>query len=263
MKEKIKKLKKIVRKSKSGHLPLKYRVKLLGTIGNVNTINKIFFECLKKVFPIWNTEYPNNSVMLEIISKADAYLYRQTGNKNEFESFFNEYVNYFESIEGSVGLSGMSATALCASIAYGAALTVDDYDGEDDNAFDWDMWNTDFYASMAYSGGNPFIKEGDINKRVEFWDWYLETVLTIATNPDQPLISLDLEQPVPSENVSEDKRKQSINTESILAGLKKVADLSIEDLINQNGDIRWEKIEVESCCIPSGLSIMTNFYINN
>jgi hypothetical protein len=39
--------------------------------------------------------------------------------------------------------------------------------------------------------------------------------------------------------------------------------MSIEDLQNQEGSIKWSKIELESCHMPSGLSIKTNFYIGD
>jgi hypothetical protein len=59
------------------------------------------------------------------------------------------------------------------------------------------------------------------------------------------------------------KRLQTINTEIIQDKLQKIIHLTIEDLINQEGYIHWDKIEIESCCIPSGLSIKTDFYTDD
>jgi hypothetical protein len=86
------------------------------------------------------------------------------------------------------GLVGLTAKSLCASLAYDAAIKVDDYESEDDNAFDWQDWNPDFYASMAFSGGNLFAGEGDTGRRREFWNWYPDTVLKIIKNPGKSLI---------------------------------------------------------------------------
>ena len=108
--------------------------------------------------------------MTGIINKADAFLYQQSSDRKKFEALYNDNTNYFESITGDTGLAGMTALFLCATLGYGTELEIEDYQGEDDNAFDWQDWTPDFYASMAYSGENPFVGESNVVRRKEFWD---------------------------------------------------------------------------------------------
>ena len=51
-------------------------------------------------------------------------------------------------------MAGWAVISLCYSIADHAAamLDIDEYEGEDDGAFEYEVWNTDFFASMAFAG---------------------------------------------------------------------------------------------------------------
>lgn len=246
--------------NEQGHLPLKERVSLLNAINDTSVIGKLYFECLKKVYPVWAKDFPDNPIMTGIINKADAFLYRQSGDRKEFEALYNANNNYFESITGDTGLAGMTAHSLCATLGYGTELEIEDYQGEDDDAFDWQDWTPDFYASMAYSGGNPFVGEGNVVRRKEFWDWYLETALQLYTSPDTAVLVLNISTNKPAKS-SEFRRNQSYTSDAIREKLEHIVDMTIEDLYNQEGsNIHWNKIEIDSCCLKSGISIETFFY---
>ena len=58
--EKLEQTKNILTKSKTGHIPLSYRVDIMQMISNKDTVNKIFFECIKKIIPILKNSLYNN-----------------------------------------------------------------------------------------------------------------------------------------------------------------------------------------------------------
>ena len=60
-------------------MPLKERVLLLKAINDTGIIGKLYFECLKKVYPIWSKDFPNNPVMTALIARAESFLYHQSG----------------------------------------------------------------------------------------------------------------------------------------------------------------------------------------
>jgi hypothetical protein len=254
MNGKINNLKQIVTKSKIGHLPLKERVDLLGTIGNVNTVNKIFLECAKKVLPIWKNVYPNDTSILETLQKADLYLYKGVGEKADFDKLADYYRNYVEMDNGAESSAGLAAIFLCYNIAVDAAMILnkDEYNGtDDDNEFEWDCWTPDYYASLAYSDGNPFCDEGNINKRREFWNWYLDMVQAICENPNNSILILEKIAPVT------DKEEQFVRTQTteVPSILEKI-DFIIETTINiiKKDGTEWESVLLEANCMKGGIS---------
>jgi hypothetical protein len=251
----IKKAKQIIEKSPTGHFSLKYRVQLLQQIWKPDIVSKLFFESAKKV------SHEGDFAEYELLKTAHAFLYLQQGDKRDFEPMADKYRNYFVSMDGTDGFAGLSAVMLAYHIAYsnGVQSDFEDYNGkDDDNAVDWENWEADFYASMAYSGGNPFVEAGDIDKRKEFWGWYLETAHTLCQMPDKPILALN-EVLVP-EDIKTFERTQTFKTESISEKLNTVANMLIEDLILQEGDIDWEKIEIDACCIRTGIGSKVYFY---
>lgn len=75
-------------------------------------------------------------------------------------------------------MAGWAIIALGYAIQNDAAsiLEIEDYNGEDDNTFDFESWNVDFICSIAYSGSNPFVEIGNVEKRKEYWLWYAKMV---------------------------------------------------------------------------------------
>lgn len=265
MDEKIKSLivnlRETAKKSKSGHLPLKERVLLLKAINDTGIIGKLYFECLKKVYPIWSKDFPNNPVMTAIIARAESFLYHQSGDRKQFETFYNDNTNYFESVTRDTGLAGMTALSLCAVLGYGTELEKEDYRGEDDDVFDWQDWTPDFYASMAYSGGSPFVGEGNVVRRKEFWDWYLDMVLELYKSPDNPQLLL------PSLQIESEKlhksiyRTQTYKTDAILNKLNEVINKTIDSYC-RDYQYDWGEIHIEAYCMKAGLRV-SSYFIQN
>lgn len=194
--ERVDMLKHLVEASDNGHLNLSYRVSLLSLISDVNTVNKIFLQCAIKVFPIWEKEFPNHS-FINSIHSFYSYLYDGVGDKMSFLSLGDEFRDILiERVQNpqkrTAGLVGYTIQSLAYNIAFDAELILGiyDYQGEDDDVFDWEGWNPDYYASMAYSGGSPFHGTGDIDKRKEFWIWFLDTVFLLSENSEKLILPL-------------------------------------------------------------------------
>jgi hypothetical protein len=264
LEEKINKLKNIIYNNDKGHLPLTYRVELMRDIKNVTTINKIFFECTKQVCKVLKNEISINHPIPLILSNIGDYLYNNKGNKSDFENIIEEYKNYFEEKDEIAGLIGLSALSICNSIAYNASsiIDIDEYKNQDDDSFDWDVWNSDFYASMAYSGGNPFLNEGNIEKRIEFWLLYLETVKKVFKSPDKPLLLLSHSNMPLNDYIQEINRTQTYQKESILEKINTVINNAI-DSYQKDYDGVWEKIYIDARCMCVGLHIATYFTKDN
>ena len=246
----------------TGHLPRSYRVKLMQQIANPTTVNKIFFECAKKAFPIWEVEFEGVTPVYEILCKVDDFLYRDKGKKENFRILADEYRNYIEGQDGDAGAAALSALLLCYEIYCNAEtiLNLENYNGkDDDNAFEWDTaWTPDFCASLAVSGGSPFLKDGDIQKRKEFWSWFLDTVETFSQSSDKPLLPLK----EIKENISEEQqliRTQTYDTPEI----QKIINLIIEKSIQliDHTSIKWNKMILKSLNMKGG-NLYDTYYID-
>ena len=75
--------------SKTSHLSLFKRVKMMKLINDVNVINKIFLACVQKVYVFWNAKYPKDESLLKIIKSAYDCLYHS--KKEDFEKFADFY----------------------------------------------------------------------------------------------------------------------------------------------------------------------------
>jgi hypothetical protein len=239
--ELIKKLKEELERYPNGNLPLSQRVKVAKDLGSPSLINKVYLECCKFVYLEFKI---NDSSISEILVDAEDFLYAK--KEIDFQKIFDKYKNYLESFQDEV-YSGVAAAtmALCKSIAFNAEgiLNIEDYHGQDDDKFDWEEWNTDFYASNVYSGGNPFLGRGNIDKRRIFWNWYLETVLKVYNSP-----SLSISPKIPLTTLQGSNsitRSIETNNDFVKDKLTKVIDLVLKDLENSSPNINWMKVEVE------------------
>jgi len=259
-------LESVIEANPRGHLELKYRVSLMQRINNADITNKIFLECVKYVLPIWqadNSEDTNFEILLQAIQD---YLYDGKGSKEHIGKLQDKFRNYFEDVSNTkAGLPGLSIIALSGSIINNAAqiLNIEDYEGQDDNSFDWDVWNPDFCASIAYAGGNPFVDEGDVAKRVHFWAWYLDITDKLTHNSDSPILSIKYRDAAAKETTEGFTRSQTFNTEEIVNKIKRVIELCRKDLENSGENIQWNKIELTGECLEAGLAMEGYYFDHN
>ncbi|AIY14022.1 Imm5 family immunity protein [Cellulophaga baltica] len=246
--------KKIIEKSSNSHLPLKYRVEIAKTLG-VKSINKVFIECCKRAYLKFkiNDDFINEGLFL-----TEEFLYND--KKVDFKKVINKYRNYFETID-SQPTSGimLSVLSLLNNLGYDAALILDieNYEGEDDNEFDWEEWNPDFLLSNLYSGGNPFLNEGDKKKRKEFWFNYLDIISSIKQNPNEIFTSIKLkkvdfnEEEIIKRNIAPDLKDIIENK------LKSVIELVKKDI---KDNPKWDKIQIEGEVLKTGKSMRAYYF---
>ncbi len=245
----ISELRTVIEQSGNGHLPLSCRVELLQSIGNVEIVNKVFAECCKKVYPLWANEI-EDTLLRKLLCSADEYLYHGKGKADALVEEANRLRNYVEGQSCTESMAGWAVISLCYSIADHAAamLDIDEYEGEDDGAFEYEVWNTDFFASMAFAGGNPFVDEGDAGKRWEFWNWYLDTVETLCRKSDAPLIRIDAPKKKEVEQNTIPQRTQTYQTPDILLKIQQIIEKSMK-VFNDYCTGNWDRIIVEAYCI--------------
>lgn len=258
MRDIIPEIRKAIEVNPMGHLPLLYRKLLAKQVKNKKTLLKLYFECAKKVYSIWEEEYPDNNIVYSILESANDYLYKNEGKEDDFVQVGNLHKNYLENIDGNAGAAGLTTLFLCYFIGVGANFNENYDDTTDDNNLEYEDRMPDFYASIAYSGGNPFTFEGNIEKRREFWVWYITTAEILIDNPDKPIILLERKNVVlpKKENF---KRTQSYDDENKEL-IKRVIQLTI-DFLNEK-KISYEAFRLESNCVnlyrTSSIYIMKN-----
>ena len=158
---------------------------------------------------------------MQLLSRINDYLYRK---KESVEDILKETEKLRLHVENNPTeidtFVNWAIVMLGYTVYYNTVymLEIEDYRGEDDGDFDPESWSPDFIGSAAYSGGSPFAQgdEGDTDKRREYWNWYLDMVLSIYENPMKEVIPFHTGSnkmiyiPVPSEcdNVLSDKIKR-------------------------------------------------------
>lgn len=240
----------------NGHLPLAKRVQIAGEIKDPETINKIFLACCKFAFAELHI---NDNLLWGILKKTEHTLYKK--GINDFGLIYEQNKNYLESIDKwPLSSLALACLSLCQSLDTGAAgiLNIEEYEGQDDNIYDWEDWNADFFASNAYSGGNPFLNEGSIQKRIEFWDYYLETALKIYHSPGRMVDDEIKEGILESTAII---RSKDYNDSFLYAKIKEVIELVLQDLKESEAGFDWTRIEIEGQDI-GGIG-MKGFYVSN
>lgn len=243
--QQVEKLKEIVNQNSMGHLPLPCRIDLIKQIGNTRIVQKILCECCKKVYLLLPKELETESLLYTVLSEIDSYLYKNKGTAENILISVERLRNYVEqSIDSPEDMASWAIIALGYATRYDAAsiLAIEDYNGEDDNAFDFESWNVDFICSIAYSGSNPFVEIGNVEKRKEYWLWYLDMVFAVYENPDKPYLKIK----APSKIVQPiiiPKRTQSWQVDGISNILQQLINTLIEEVDKQTKD--WDKIVLD------------------
>lgn len=225
-------------KNDLGHLPLMNRVHIAENLRDPIKINKVFLACCKLVY---STLEINDSLLSNILNKAERHLY---GKENfDFKMLYDKNKNYLEAVNlKPFSDVGLACLALCASIYTDAASLFDIDDYEDDNSYDPESWSTDFCAANAFAGGNPFSHEGSKEKRVEFWNFFLDTVVTISNSPNLSVgDKIEYEEQV---SIQMDRSKVYVDS-FIKNKIDRVVELILKDLENSIGEAYWNRVEIE------------------
>jgi hypothetical protein len=243
--------------SRTGHLELIYRTELALYLDNTQIISKLQIECAKKVFSIWQSAYEDDTKVRQIIHLAEEFL-RDKIEKEILIRYLDNCKNSIEEKEGIESNAGMASLKMGYSIAYENADLISEVYNSDEEA-DYEELHCDFYASIAYAKGNPFLSLGNIDKRREFWNWYLDCAMALFNNDIVSIKLPDLGISYKENNIS---REQDINLD-INAGnlLKSVIQIASRQLLQQGID-KWEQIELSASMTYNGGSLVGKYKIN-
>ena len=189
IKDSIIQLKEIVAESKTGHLPLSCRVNLMKQIGDVLTAQKIMCECCKKACSFLGKQNPDT---VRLLSRINDYLYRNLGAVKDIQKDTDRLKRLVENSHSEDTFLSfaivMLGYAVCCDTFF--TLGIGDYNGEDDRNFDSENRTPDIFESLVCSDGTSFLQDGrsDVEKRKEFWNWYLDMVLSVCENPQQEVV---------------------------------------------------------------------------
>ncbi|MDM8146087.1 Imm5 family immunity protein [Bacteroides eggerthii] len=242
--QQIEKLKEIINQNSMGHLPLPYRVDLMKQIGDTRTVQKVLCECCKKACSCFPEEFGAESLLYNILSEMDSYLYNNKGTAESILVSIERLRNYVEqSADCPEGMASWAIISLGYAIRYDAAsiLAIEDYNGEDDDAFDFESWNADFICSIACSGSNPFVETGNVEKRKEYWLWYVKMVLEVSQNPNLKYLSLPVfKSPTPLIDIPVRRQLDLVKTN------KRISFDDIRDaiLLQIPSGMKWDFIDV-------------------
>lgn len=131
------------------------------------------------VLPIWEQHWPRKDPhqMLEI---AGDYLRRRIEWREAWKSA-NSFSGGLKNVEDIP-----EETFHSIYVGYAAVDTLfvalKDEDCEESSTLDRDRdhWDASFYACGAYAGELPWSPRSDKNKRLEFWEWYLNDAVPRA-----------------------------------------------------------------------------------
>jgi hypothetical protein len=145
--------------------------------------------CVRHVLRFWEKVLPDHKGPHEMIRMIDDYFAHRMDQRRllaEQGSLWGQG----EELE----YQGYGVEAIVASAASRAAITalvdeVFDPKNLDPNASDNDrdayQWDAGFYAAMVYAGGAPWNKEADVERRRQFWDWYIKEAVPSAWSIDR------------------------------------------------------------------------------
>ena len=189
MKDTIIQLKTIVAESQTGHLPLSCRVNLMKQVGDVVTAQKIQCECCKKACTFLGKQSPDT---VRLLSRINDYLYRNLGSIEDILKDTDQLRLQVENNHSEDTFLSFATVMLGYAVCLDTFFTlgIGDYNGKDNGDIDPENWTPDIFESAACSGGNPLFQDGksDVEKRREYWNWYLDMVLSIYENPQQEVI---------------------------------------------------------------------------
>lgn len=141
--------------------------------------------CAKYVLPIWEHVWPNNKAPHELIKHTEGFLQDQI-SEQQLRSEIGELWTKLDDLiyEGKNLAEVNSGFAVAAAAS--AAISDEQFEEPDiderllDDDLDPYDWDAAYYASISYAGGAVWEDSSDKDKRLEFWQWYLNTAIAKA-----------------------------------------------------------------------------------
>jgi hypothetical protein len=141
-----------------------------------------------RVLPSWERTLPDDKAPHELIRIIDDYFKCRVDQRMLHATRRSLWCQVDELVHRGHGVEAMVGCA--ASCAAGTALVDEVFDPEnlDPTASDLDrdayQWDAGFYAAMVYAGGAPWNNDANVERRRQFWQWYIKEATPAAWDVD-------------------------------------------------------------------------------
>lgn len=159
--------------SAQGHLSRPSRHKILRSLRSLRMVGRIGILCAFKVLPTWRKWSGNSYEIIELLRKAEYYLWGKTNEKDVIEAAdrISALVQGYDYGTNFVPfMAGMSAVRAAYAVT---ASSLSEEVFENDGQTDSDKWDAAFLASLSYNKRTADIEEIDPELNRKFWTWYL------------------------------------------------------------------------------------------
>lgn len=184
-----------LRQNSLGHLILRPRKRLLLALGpyrrdpqaraipSVGHRRRVALACAtaEKVIPLWERHLYGDGRARRMVELARAYASggsTEEAARDKIGRFMTELEDMLEEV-GNVEYAGWAAVDAASVAASDEDLSDPDSD-LDDLDVDVTSWSAGYAASVAYANGAPGQPGSEVNRRREFWNWWLDEAVPAA-----------------------------------------------------------------------------------
>jgi len=185
----------VLRSDQDGDLPLGYRQLIWSkmgpklkkggpaTIGYTRRVT-LAIATVRKVLPLWEHIAPDDPLPNQALEAAARV---SRGNASERTQAWAVYRDLFRNTDSLFALYGYGqGVALAATFALRTAIKDEDFDlrridlALTDKMKSGEEKDCTYCAAMAYADGRPGVEGASVEKRREFWTWWLEEAVPFA-----------------------------------------------------------------------------------
>lgn len=158
----------------SGEVPYRTRVSIRHALATESEDALLRLEtlCAHRVLPVWQRAFPDNIEPVRLTEQV-----RESPDAPGLESMIGVFDTKLDEVlllgeqYFPAASAGHAFSVLARDIAFGFVNEPDDPEGE--IHIDPLTWTVCFYASVAEAGGATWEPVGNVERRREFWRWYL------------------------------------------------------------------------------------------
>jgi hypothetical protein len=191
----IEKAKVQLSKSPYGHLLLPIRREILASIGPSlelgtpdahkahNRRTTLAMMCIQQVLPLWKNMYPGNDGPERMLSLAGQLLRNEINPgkaKKEKGDFWSDLDSFVYTPENNAILIGYGAASVVTVALVDEIVEKISDDSIDDDDEDPYQWSVSFFALLAYSNAETGRNNVNVEKKLEYWTWYLTKAVPTA-----------------------------------------------------------------------------------
>lgn len=186
----INQLKYEVENHPKGQLILPLRKKIYKYMGEHKSRINLALLCVEKVIPTWSSVLSHDTMPSEILKCITEYL---SGNQersflmgitDEFWTQIDTYLNDGDYSDHDNYDNAIYAGFTLIKASYVVLNDEKFHEDNDETVFDEDLdaytWDTSYFASLAYCESELFDETTKVQKRKEFWKWYLDEAISKA-----------------------------------------------------------------------------------